>query len=90
MDISLFGVPIAALVVGLVEMIKQTTGLPSRFASLVALVLSIAFTVLGYYVGGAFESAFEAIVLGIMIGLSACGLYSGGKALVEAGKDGQR
>ena len=68
MDITIL-IPI---VTGLVSAIK-TAGLPSKYAPAVSLVLGIA---AAYLIN-------DTIVSGLVIGLSASGLYSGVKATVK-------
>jgi flagellar biosynthesis protein FliR len=79
MDISqylIYGVPAVALVMGLVKVFREV-GLPSKFAPItsvfigVILGLAIALETGQSYVAG--------VVIGIMIGLSSCGMYDIGK-----------
>jgi len=65
-----------AVVVGLTEVIKRATNLSSRFAPLVSLVLAIGLAFLG-----ATGPISNIIFTGIIVGLSASGLYSGAKAV---------
>ena len=65
-----------AIVIGLVEALKRIAG-ESRFAPLFALLIGIA---ISFLVTPAFEIR-EAILQGIIYGLSASGLYSGAKAI---------
>ena len=68
---------ITAVVVGLVQVAKNM-GLPSKYAPLFAILFGVIGTV-----GMAFPNiAFDTIVYGFVIGLTACGLYSGTKATV--------
>lgn len=71
-----YGVGLIPLLVGLVEAVKKV-GLPSKFAPLVSIALGLVFGLL------LFPFPTQAILLGIAFGLSASGLYSGGKALLE-------
>lgn len=74
--ILLYGIPVLALIIGLVRVAREL-GLPSRFAPAAALGLGILGGVaVAYqqgmeYVGG--------IVIGIALGLMACGVYDQGK-----------
>ena len=61
-----------ALVIGLAEVAKRI-GMPTRWIPLVDLVLGVASGVVVYYKYGTVNS----IIIGIAIGLSACGLFSG-------------
>jgi hypothetical protein len=75
---AIYGIPIAALIVGLIEVAKKL-GLPTRYAPAVAVVFGIVFAV-AYKIDTANGSWLEAVVTGIMVGLTAAGLYSGSKA----------
>ncbi len=66
---------LAPLVVGLVEAIKRSFGLAERWAP----ILSITFGV-GLKLVIDPGKLVEGVIVGIMIGLSASGLYSGSKA----------
>jgi hypothetical protein len=84
MPTEAWGVLLTPLIVGLVEVAKRA-GLPPRFAPLLALAL-------GMGVVGAVAVRPEAsrvLVWGIALGLSACGLYSGGRALVRGDDVGE-
>ena len=65
---------VVAVVIGIVQAAK-TMGLPTQFAPLLAIVLGIIMS-LGLSL---FEATFSVIMTGLIIGLSACGLYSGVK-----------
>ena len=76
-EIVWLGLAAAPTILGVVQVVKQATGLPSRFAGLLALVLGVAGGVtfglyadpsVGALLGGA---------QGIQAGLAAAGLYSG-------------
>lgn len=75
MESGAFGVALVPLIVGLVEVAKQV-GLPSRLAPALSVLLGIC-------AGFALETsgAAEALVTGLMLGLSASGLYSAGKSM---------
>ncbi len=70
-------IAIIALVPGVVEVAKRI-GLPSRFAGLAAILVAIALVGLSEISGGSTSSApvARAIVLGLVYGLAASGLYS--------------
>lgn len=70
------GIALVPLVIGAVEVAKQV-GLPTRFAPLISLVLGLG---AGFFLHG--ESLAQAVVSGLMIGLSASGLYSATKTVV--------
>lgn len=68
-----------ALVIGLAEVFKRT-GFPKRFIPILDLTLGI---LSGVFVYGVFlnQGIFAGVILGIGIGLSACGTFSGIKNL---------
>ncbi len=65
------------LILAAIQAIKKGTGLPGKYSSLVAIALGIAYALL--IKGPTIENG----LIGLAIGLSASGLYSGGKALVK-------
>lgn len=69
---------LTALVIGIVEIAKQI-GLNTKYAGLLAVILGILAT-LGL---SFFQVTTTVIFTGIVIGLSAAGLYSGAKALIK-------
>ncbi|HLS61698.1 MAG TPA: hypothetical protein VK044_11250 [Virgibacillus sp.] len=75
---EVYDVALIAVIVGLVEVLKKA-GLPKRFLPLASLFFGIATSVFYIYPtdlkGG--------IIVGIMIGLSASGLYSSTKNTIE-------
>lgn len=78
-------VGLAALVIGIAELCKRC-GLPSKWIPLVDVVLGIVggFFVFGLEMG---YGAFKGIIIGIAIGLSACGLFSGIKNTIGSEED---
>lgn len=75
---EIYDVVFIPLIIGLVELLKMY-GMKKRLLPPIALILGI--------VGGVFyiypEDIKAGILVGVMMGLSASGLYSGGKAVVE-------
>lgn len=75
---EIYDVVLIPLIIGMVELLKMY-GMKKRFLPPIALVFGI--------VGGIFyvypEDIKAGILVGVMMGLSASGLYSGGKAVVE-------
>ena len=69
---------IIAVIVGLVELFKQA-GLPKKASPLVAIAFGIAGGVIYLFP----HDTKAGIFMGLVMGLSASGLYSGGKALLE-------
>jgi len=68
------------ILIGLLEAIKRT-GFNSKFIPILSIVLGVLI--------GVFYSGFdirEGAILGVYIGLSAVGLYSGSKAVVQGVK----
>lgn len=66
------------LVIALVEIIKQL-GVPSRFAPLVSIALGVGGA---FLLPGALETVQMTVLSGLVIALTASGLYSGSKAVV--------
>lgn len=69
-----------ALIIGLVELIKEL-GIEKRWIPLVDLGLGLASGVFVYGIAQG-QGLLNGIVLGIALGLSACGLFSGFKNVV--------
>lgn len=72
-----------ALVMAIAEVAK-IIGLKSRFIPILDVVVGILFGVLNFTIYQNMQ-IFEGIILGLAIGLSACGLFSGIKNVI--GKD---
>jgi hypothetical protein len=73
------------VVIGLVEVAKRI-GVPEKFAPLVSLILGLGLSFLGFVANPDLAST---IIGGIIIGLSAVGLYSGTKNVIEGFKDNE-
>lgn len=67
-----------AIALGLTQVITQATKLPTRYAALCSLLIATVVVVALSDKRGA-----TAVVSGLIAGLSASGLYSGGKAMVK-------
>ncbi len=67
------------VVIGITEVIKRATKLNKRFIPLVSLLIALI-----YVIGLSGMPIKEAIFMGVVVGLSASGLYSSGKTI--AGK----
>lgn len=65
------------VIIAVVELIKQY-GLPSKYAPLLALLLGLAVSFFS-----AQTVSIEAGLEGLVLGLSASGLYSGGKVMLK-------
>ena len=70
-----------AVVVGLVEAIKKAFKMPSDYAALLSIALSVGII---FLTKADTISASDAIFTGLLVGLSASGLYSGTKATKKA------
>ena len=66
-----------ALVVGITEAIKRASGLSTRYAPLVSLIIGMGIVFLGDM------PLKETIITGIVVGLSASGLYGGVKKTIK-------
>lgn len=77
MDITIYGVTITAVIVGLMEVAKNL-GLKTQY-------IPLASVALGVLAGCAYGTGdIKAnVLIGLAIGLSSCGLYSGTKATLE-------
>ncbi len=82
MELIVFGIPAAVIIVMLIELCKQY-GLQSRWAVLVAIGLGVAFSIALYLASISVEFAtwFKVVMAGLMTGLAAIGFYSGQKTL---------
>jgi len=81
MDIELIGgISAVVIIIGLLQVLKGF-GLDAKLTPVVAVVLGLAVSLgLSYY---GETKAFEAVVFGLAVGLSAVGLYSGTKNVTE-------
>lgn len=77
MDIQMYDVALIPATMGLVEVAKSA-GLPGKYAPIVSLAIG---TCLG--IATSLDDIGKGIIVGIAIGLSASGLYSGTKALTS-------
>lgn len=82
-ELVIYGVPAAVVILGLVEVAKTSLGLPTRWAAPLAIVLGLLLGALLKLDQPAVGSWLEVELLGLLAGLSASGLYSGGKAVAE-------
>ena len=76
---------IVALIIGLAEIFKQA-GLPVKFIPIVDVLLGIVCGICVYGLMLKLDIA-NGILVGVAMGLSACGLFSGVKNVVEGFKD---
>jgi hypothetical protein len=70
----------ATFTLPLVELVKRQ-GLPARFAPVASVVSGLVMVWLLDGAGAADLNAYELIFTGLLSGMSAAGVYSGGKAL---------
>lgn len=77
MNVEMYDVALIPATMGLVEVAKSA-GLPSKYAPIVSLAIG---TCLG--IGTSLDNIGKGVIVGIAIGLSASGLYSGTKALTK-------
>ena len=71
-----------AIIMALAEMIKRLDIVPKKFIPLIDVMLGIisGLVVFGYSMG---LGAIKGVILGLAIGLSACGLFSGIKNVTK-------
>ncbi|AXH46416.1 holin [Microbacterium phage Redfield] len=82
MDIAITLASIPAIIA--VVTLAKDLGLRSTFAPLLAILLGVAFAIFDLFAGGAVigtQSILGAISLGVILGLSASGLYDGARAI---------
>ncbi|UTI42091.1 hypothetical protein [Niallia sp. RD1] len=75
---EMYDVAIIPLILALVELLKRV-GFPVKYTPVVALVLGVGFGLV--YIDGDIK---QSIIVGLMLGLSASGLYSGTKSVVKS------
>ena len=75
-----YSLVIIPIILGIVEVLKRS-GLPIKYSPLASLLLGILFGV--FFI----DSFKEGLIVGMMVGLSATGLYSGSKNLMELNKN---
>lgn len=81
MDLQLYGVSGAGLIVALVELLKRGPGLPTRWAGVVAVAIGIVLGVLLKLDSPTVGTWLQVVLTGVLSGLSAAGLYSGTRAV---------
>lgn len=81
MELALYGIPVVLLIIGLLQFAKSQ-GLPTERAPVVALLLGVTFTLVGMLTGALDIEPFQAVVLGLVAGLSAAGMYDNAKAAI--------
>lgn len=68
---------IIAIITGLIEIFKKL-GLNTKFAPVISVILGLFFA----FLCGEYTVIADIVINGLIIGLSACGLYSGAKTLI--------
>ncbi|WP_099158278.1 MULTISPECIES: hypothetical protein [Virgibacillus] len=74
---EIYDVAIIPLILAMVELVK-IVGLPVKYSPFVAVVLGLAFGI--FYLDASLK---QNIIVGLMYGLSATGLYSGTKNMTQ-------
>jgi len=82
MDMELFsGVSAVIVIIGLIQVLKAVLNFNAKWAPVLAVIFGLIASFGFLYYGE--TKAFEAVVMGLAIGLSAVGLYSGSKNTLE-------
>lgn len=74
---EIYDISIVPVIIGLVQLFKMA-GLKTKYAPFAAILLGLLFGV--FYFNNSIK---DGILLGLVFGLSASGLYSGGKHIVD-------
>lgn len=77
-DITIYGMALVPVIMGMTELLKRV-GIPKKYTPLFAILLGV---LCGFYYLSP-DDPKKAVFLGIVIGLSSIGLYSGTKNTVE-------
>jgi len=75
LELSVTFLVLVPVVVGFVEVLKRALKLSTRFAPLVSLLSGVV----AVYLASDFVISGAIILQGVVLGLTACGLYAGGK-----------
>ncbi|MBO1002629.1 hypothetical protein ACFSKI_21070 [Pseudogracilibacillus auburnensis] len=78
---EVYDIAVVPLITGLVQLFKLA-GFKAKYAPFIALLLGILFGL--FYFGSSIK---EGILIGLVLGLSASGLYSGSKNMLEKNKE---
>ncbi|WP_338749229.1 hypothetical protein [Bacillus sp. FJAT-52991] len=79
--LEIYNAVIIPLILGMVELLKRA-GFPTKYSPIVAVFLGILFGV--FYLD---QGVKQGIIIGLILGLSATGLYSGSKNVIETKKE---
>lgn len=77
---EVYDITILPLIIGLVELFKRM-GFPSKYSPIIGMIAGLLIGI--FYVAPTIK---EGILIGLVLGLSASGLYSGTKNIVESVK----
>lgn len=78
-ELTTIFIALVPMVIGIVEVIKRTFAMSSRYAPLMSLLVGIA----SVYIYNDFVISSANILQGVVLGLTAAGLYSGTKKTFE-------
>jgi L-cystine uptake protein TcyP (sodium:dicarboxylate symporter family) len=78
MEITIYEIALIPLISGLVEVLKQV-GVPNKYCALLSICFGVSFGMV--YIEP--TDMKKGILMGLMLGLSASGLYSGTKSVQE-------
>ncbi len=81
-EIAIYGMALVPIIMGLIELLKRV-GIPKRLTPLFAVLIGILSGL--YYISP--DDPKKAVMLGIVLGLSSIGLYSGTKNTYEGFKE---
>nr|WP_068672334.1 hypothetical protein [Oceanobacillus sp. Castelsardo] len=74
---EIYDIAIIPLILGVVELFKRS-GVPIKYSPFIALVVGLLFGI--FYIDAEVK---QRIIIGLMLGLSATGLYSGSKNISQ-------
>lgn len=80
MDLQLYGISGAALILAVVELLKRSLGLSTQYAGLAAVGLGLLLALLLKLDSPGVGTWLQVMLTGALSGLSAAGAYSGTKA----------
>lgn len=77
-EFTIYGIALVPIITGMVELLKKA-GIPKRYSPVISLILGL---LAGFYYLAPGDTP-RAVLLGLVVGLSAIGLYSGTKNTIE-------
>ncbi|MGI5882336.1 MAG: hypothetical protein ACOX7L_04620 [Dethiobacteria bacterium] len=83
-EIVIYGMALVPIIMGLIELLKRV-GIPKRYTPLFAVLIGI---LCGFYYIAP-DDPKKAVLLGIVLGLSSIGLYSGTKNTYEGFRENE-